>query len=374
MRYVETWAAEDERVRIIRNPQNLGSGPSRNAGIEIARGEYYSFIDPDDWISDDFYENLYANDIKTNCDIIKGFSVSRKDGRCKQEFQDQPVNQTTNNTVRHQLQSELPLYLRFTVQHWSAIYKCSLFRDTDVRYGETLAGEDVTFLLKACYNTDSLSVINDSVYFYRKRAGSATAAYSFKLILSQLDAFEERIKYLQSKADYPSPMHILYLKDKTIRVYLYDFFFACQYIKLTDQEQEQYRQRFLKLVDKTGVKDFLCIGFPELEIYLSTGFLIPAAKRVKDPFLFASIERWTVFLTEHNSELTEKHYRGYLAALKKSYAAAKKYIPQKKLFPKKAMLFYCKQLFALPWRQRLALAWYLLKRVFGTARRKSTKI
>ena len=38
MRAVEAWAAEDARVHIIRNPQNLGAGPSRNAGIETVRG------------------------------------------------------------------------------------------------------------------------------------------------------------------------------------------------------------------------------------------------------------------------------------------------------------------------------------------------
>ena len=44
MRLVEEWAAEDERVRILRNKENSGTGPSRNAGIEAARGDYLSFI------------------------------------------------------------------------------------------------------------------------------------------------------------------------------------------------------------------------------------------------------------------------------------------------------------------------------------------
>ena len=55
---VEDWAAKDNRVRIIHNKENIGQGPSRNRGIEIARGEYLSFIDPDDWVCDVFYEKL----------------------------------------------------------------------------------------------------------------------------------------------------------------------------------------------------------------------------------------------------------------------------------------------------------------------------
>ena len=54
MKQVEVWAAEDNRVRIIRNQKNIGSGRSRNRGIEEARGEYLSFVDPDDRVADDF--------------------------------------------------------------------------------------------------------------------------------------------------------------------------------------------------------------------------------------------------------------------------------------------------------------------------------
>ena len=70
---VELWAAEDDRVRIIRNEQNLGAGPSRNRGIEAANGEYVSFIDPDDYVSSDFYELLYtAATADGRHDIAKG--------------------------------------------------------------------------------------------------------------------------------------------------------------------------------------------------------------------------------------------------------------------------------------------------------------
>lgn len=41
MEKVEAWAAEDERVRILRNGENLGAGPSANRGIEWAREQRY---------------------------------------------------------------------------------------------------------------------------------------------------------------------------------------------------------------------------------------------------------------------------------------------------------------------------------------------
>ena len=53
-------AEDDSRILIIENGKNIGAGPSRNRGIEAARGEYLSFVDPDDHVAPDFLELLYT--------------------------------------------------------------------------------------------------------------------------------------------------------------------------------------------------------------------------------------------------------------------------------------------------------------------------
>lgn len=71
MKHVEEFAASDSRVRIIRNDKNMGAGASRNAGIEAAQGRYLSFIDPDDYISSDFFVRLYSKAIITDSEVAK---------------------------------------------------------------------------------------------------------------------------------------------------------------------------------------------------------------------------------------------------------------------------------------------------------------
>lgn len=41
--------ALDERIRIMKTPQNSGAGIARNVGIEAAKGRYLAFCDSDDW-------------------------------------------------------------------------------------------------------------------------------------------------------------------------------------------------------------------------------------------------------------------------------------------------------------------------------------
>lgn len=49
---VEEISARDNRIHLIKNTENLGPGPSRNAGTEAATGDFIAFLDADDlWLS-----------------------------------------------------------------------------------------------------------------------------------------------------------------------------------------------------------------------------------------------------------------------------------------------------------------------------------
>ena len=45
----DLWADKDSRIKVI-HKENGGLSDARNAGLDIAQGEYLSFVDSDDWI------------------------------------------------------------------------------------------------------------------------------------------------------------------------------------------------------------------------------------------------------------------------------------------------------------------------------------
>ncbi len=55
----EEWAARDSRIRVI-HKENGGLSSARNAGMDIASGDYIGFVDSDDWIEPEMYERLYT--------------------------------------------------------------------------------------------------------------------------------------------------------------------------------------------------------------------------------------------------------------------------------------------------------------------------
>ncbi len=58
----------DPRIQVV-HKKNGGLSDARNAGIEIARGEWYSFIDSDDFITSDTIERLYNSAVQNDCQI-----------------------------------------------------------------------------------------------------------------------------------------------------------------------------------------------------------------------------------------------------------------------------------------------------------------
>ena len=58
LQILEEYAAKDDRIKLV-NKINGGLPSARNAGLEIARGEYICFVDGDDFVDIRMYQKMY---------------------------------------------------------------------------------------------------------------------------------------------------------------------------------------------------------------------------------------------------------------------------------------------------------------------------
>ena len=191
MARVRAAAEEDPRIRVIVNPENIGPGPSRNAGIEAARGDYLLFADPDDYLDLSFLEELYREASAKDLAIVKGCLVFECEDGTPIPWGD------VNGEILRGLADGEPLFTLLCYQHQSVLTRRQILLDDHIRYGNSRCGEDKTFLLRLCCADPSFGICRTSgAYHYVNRGMSSRNIWNEKMLMDRLDGFRERVDHL----------------------------------------------------------------------------------------------------------------------------------------------------------------------------------
>ena len=67
-RICDEYAKQDKRIKVI-HKQNGGLSDARNVAIDVATGEFITFIDSDDYVTDDYIMTLYSLIEKYECKV-----------------------------------------------------------------------------------------------------------------------------------------------------------------------------------------------------------------------------------------------------------------------------------------------------------------
>jgi glycosyltransferase involved in cell wall biosynthesis len=191
MDVVRAAAKEDPRIRILTNEENMGAGASRNVGIEVARGEYLSFMDSDDYVDSNFLDVLYHKGKTKDIDIVKGGLVYEyKGGTTKSN------SYTLNEVIQKGLKDGCPLFLLFSYEHPSTLFHRRLFVSPVIRYGLSRNAEDTTFLLKACHTANGFEIDDHVAYHYVYRNDSASNVITKASLESRIEALRDEVDFL----------------------------------------------------------------------------------------------------------------------------------------------------------------------------------
>lgn len=189
----DEYAKQDSRIKVI-HKENGGLSDARNSGMNIATGEYISFIDSDDWIKSEMIEDMYNRMIEDNSDLVSsGVLWVDEDGV---EIRNATVSENcVLNT--EQAMTELINDGKLKQHVWNKLYKADLIKNIPFDKGKY--HEDVFWSYKVIGEAERISIEKNSYYFYVQRSESIMGEkYSAKR-LDALDAMELRCEYMKER-------------------------------------------------------------------------------------------------------------------------------------------------------------------------------
>lgn len=195
----DDYAAKDNRITVI-HKKNGGLSDARNAGLDICKGKFISFVDSDDWIDKNYVKVLFDLLTETNTDIAIG-NFFKTDG--SKESPTFPIQHKTLNPTEAIICCTHGNTPAFAIS-CSKLYKKELFDNLRFPVGKYHEDEFTTYLL--FYKSSSIAYTSQVLYYYYSRETSITSSQH---PYDALEAFEQRYLFFKEKKETELLPHLL---------------------------------------------------------------------------------------------------------------------------------------------------------------------
>lgn len=188
----DEYAKKDDRIKVIHKP-NGGLSDARNAGIELAKGEYITFIDSDDWVDITYLEKLYNLMIETGSDISVCNFIRTENEDVTIDSENIEISEYTSPEILRYMFGTFGVQLTVA---WGKLYRTELFEE--IRYPVGKVHEDEATTYKLLYKAGKTVVSNEKLLYYRQRGGSIMrSGFKLKNKFDAIKAFEERAEFFK---------------------------------------------------------------------------------------------------------------------------------------------------------------------------------
>ena len=245
----DEYAGRDSRIVVI-HKGNGGLSDARNAGIEIAKGQYLAFVDSDDYIHKDMYKILMKEILESNAEVSicsYKYVYDNKEKETDAEYADD-----YNKEVMDGIQAQHQYYngrkqLELTVA-WNKLYKKNLF--DNLRYPKGKIFEDEFTTYKALYESKTICFIDLPLYYYLQRKDSIIGGMNGCRDSKVVEAYLKRIDFYREKNE-----EALWRKGVMHCLHMMCYFNSnCVHEDSRDNDINRYYRKELLNTVKTSVK------------------------------------------------------------------------------------------------------------------------
>lgn len=193
----DKYAQMDSRIVVI-HKKNGGLSSARNAGMEIATGQYIGFVDSDDYVDLEMYYELHQKCVQYNLDVVAARFVENYRGKDKAMTTTGEFNIITG---REMLEINLLGHEKYLVTNsvWDRLYKTELIKE--LRFPEGKRYEDICYSTHLFLKADKCGYYDKIFYHYTIRDDSIMGLGAKKRHAVSNDFFEDLLPQLKTQKE-----------------------------------------------------------------------------------------------------------------------------------------------------------------------------
>lgn len=219
----DQWSGKDPRFKVI-HQQNQGVSATRNNGIKASQGDYFVFIDSDDWVTRDYLSDLISNDSSDIELIVSGIQAICK-GQIIETYI--PLKARQFQIISSESEAFFDLFEKFLLfGPWAKLYKSYIIKENNILYDTSCAfGEDLLFNFEYLQYVKKIATVAKSNYFYRKdEENTLSRKFRKDQFSNDYRLWNVRVNYLKQKILWtPDARSLMY---KTLWGQVYDGIFT----------------------------------------------------------------------------------------------------------------------------------------------------
>ena len=206
---LRSYAARDDRIKLIEAEHSGSPGTVRNVGLRHAAGEYVSFVDNDDICDPTMLEEAYSFCKNNNLDMTAFYYRFFRDDASREVFfvEQMPLYHMFKPAEQFFAGRNYPrfLFYYFSIPPWNKLYRRAHLLEHGILFPDKLIiTEDIVFTLHVAATGRRLGILPRFLYLYRYRETSGSRNNRSKLYIPHFFAgFREAWRRL----DEASPDH-----------------------------------------------------------------------------------------------------------------------------------------------------------------------
>lgn len=213
-----------DKIEIV-SKENEGQGKARNIGIDLAKGEFVTFVDSDDTIDSNMLQKLY-DEIKTKevdlviCDYYEILNV--KEGKrkaktkLKEEINERKTNKCEKKAILQKTGDLKKDYIISVAGPCNKLIKTDILKKNNLRFLENAIYEDIAMIPLIALYTNKIAYVEEPLYNYYIRTGSTMRQTEFnnKLlsIYTVLETLEKGFQQSGLVEEYKEELEFIYIK------------------------------------------------------------------------------------------------------------------------------------------------------------------